>query len=166
MGNAPSIAELPTEWEDLLPGITAEDILNSSRKKTKFDEDKSVLLDGVLFDLDEHVPVALSILRAHPHLKDLRFKLVPGRLTEERYWAALFGILHDGGIDIEEVVGSIEDDYETGDEVDESTEVLENDEVSAPMAQSPAPEKVKGKKTRGTPIAKLGMLLVVNNTTS
>ena len=40
-------------------------------------------------------------------------------MTEERYWAALFGILHDGGIDnIEELVGKIDDDYETGDEAD------------------------------------------------
>lgn len=95
MGQAPSIAELPPEWEEILPNVTKEDILRSSRKKCKVvGEAKSVYLDSDIFDLDEHVPMALAILRAHPHLKDIRFKLVPGRMTEERYWAALFGTFH------------------------------------------------------------------------
>mmetsp|Transcript_33176 Transcript_33176/g.56354 ORF Transcript_33176/g.56354 Transcript_33176/m.56354 type:complete len:317 (+) Transcript_33176:95-1045(+) len=118
MGNKPSIAELPSEWEDILPNITRDDIIRSARKKCRVD-DGQVYLDDEPFDLDdEHVPIALSILRAHPHLKDLRFKLVPGKLTEERYWAALFGILHDGGIEmaVADVVVAIDDDYETGDE--------------------------------------------------
>jgi hypothetical protein len=116
MGNSSSVAELPPGWEDILPNITREDILRSSHKNCRVEEDKSVYLDDDLFDLDEHVPMALEILRAAPHLKDIRFKLVPSTLTEERYWAALFGILQYGGIDIEHVAGKIDDDYETGDE--------------------------------------------------
>jgi len=159
MGNAPSIAELPPEWEDILPNITSEDIINSSRRKCRV-VDQSVYLDDDLFDLDDdnHVPIALAILRAHPHLKDIRFKLVPGKMTEENYWAALFGILHDGGIDIEDVVGAIEDDYETGDEVDESTEIGENQVFLPPVAQSPTGQPGKegnGKKLGRSPIAKL-----------
>ena len=77
-------------------------------------------MDDDLFDLDdEHVPMALAVMRAHPHLKDVRFKLVPGKTTEGKYWAALFGILHDGGINIKDLVGAIDDDYETGGEIDE-----------------------------------------------
>jgi hypothetical protein len=116
MGNAPSVAELPPEWEDILPNINREDIMRSSHKKCRVEEDKSVYLEDDLFDLDEHVPTALAILRAAPHLKDIRFKLVPGILTEERFWAALFGVLQYGGIDIDHVAGKIDDDYETGDE--------------------------------------------------
>mmetsp|Transcript_28823 Transcript_28823/g.52711 ORF Transcript_28823/g.52711 Transcript_28823/m.52711 type:complete len:170 (+) Transcript_28823:56-565(+) len=161
MGNAPSIAELPPEWEDILPNITSEDVINSSRRKCRV-VDQSVYLDDDLFDLDDdnHVPIALAILRDHPHLKDIRFKLVPGKMTEENYWAALFGILHDGGIDIEDVVGAIEDDYETGDEVDESTEIGENQVFLPPLAQSPTgqPGKKGNRKKFGhSPIAKLGM---------
>jgi len=116
MGNSPSVSELPPEWEDILPNITREAIMRSSHKNCRVEEDKSVYLDDDLFDLDEHVPTALAVLRAAPHLKDIRFRLVPGTLTEERYWAALFGVLQYGGIDIENVAGKIDDDYETGDE--------------------------------------------------
>ena len=190
MGNAPSIAELPPEWDDILPNITQDDIILSSRNKCKVvvrppsqdddnNNDKSsscVYLNDDIFDLDDddHVPTALAILRSYPHLKDvslcvvmctfnlynvsyylctavpleqIRFKLVPGKMTEERYWAALFGILHDGGIDnIEELVGKI--DYETGDEAD----AIINDDGQ--MAEQEHGEK---KKQLGrTPIAKLG----------
>jgi len=157
MGNASSIAELPTEWESILPHITRDDIVSSSRKKCRVDEIKKshVYLDDDLFDLDEHVPMALAILRAHPHLKDVRFKLVPGKMTEENYWAALFGILRDGGIDIEDMAGKIDNDYEMGDEVDDSGEEIEvADEY---MAQTPIEQSRKttdGKLVR-TPIAKL-----------
>ena len=70
-------------------------------------------------------------------------------MTEERYWAALFGILHDGGIDnIEELVGKIDDDYETGDEAD----AIINDD-----GQMTEQEHGEKKKQFGrTPIAKLG----------
>ena len=116
MGNSPSVSELPPEWEDILPNITREDIIRSSHKNCRVEEDKSVYLDDDLFDLDEHVPTALAVLRAAPHLRDIRFRLVPVTLTEERYWAALFGVLQYGGIDVENVAGKIDDDYETGDE--------------------------------------------------
>ena len=81
-------------------------------------------LDDELFELDEHVSMAVEILKADSgsHLKDIRFKLVPGRMPEERFWAAVFAILNDGGVDIEGVIGevnSIDDDYETGDEFDD-----------------------------------------------
>ncbi|KAL7545330.1 hypothetical protein ACHAWF_008679 [Thalassiosira exigua] len=134
MGAAPSIAELSPEYHDILQNITREDIVRSSRKKCRVEE-KSVYLDGDFFDLDEHVPMALAILRAHPHLKDIRFKLVPGRMTEEKYWAALFGILHDGGIDLDGMVGKIDDDYETGDEVDGVEEMEDEGEIPHPVAQ-------------------------------
>lgn len=162
MGNKASIAELPPEWEDILPNITREDIVRSGSKRCRVEEDKLVYLDDDLFDLDEHVPMALAILRAHPHLKGIRFKLVPGHMTEEQWWAALFGILHDGGIDIEDVVGKIDDDYETGDEVDDTLELgdeeEEDDELTQPLAQSPNDQPVEGengKKLGRTPIAHL-----------
>ena len=156
MGNAPSIAELPPEWSDILPNITTEDIIQSSRKNCKVVNENNnshtvVYLNNDIFDLDDdnHVPLALAILRSYPHLKDIRFKLVPGRLSEERFWAALFGVLHNGGIDnMDELVGNIDDDYSTG------------DEQASP--QSPiVHQNGKGKKKygeRAMPIAKLGKL--------
>lgn len=183
MGNAPSIAELPPEWEEILPDVTREDILRSSRRKCRVEtivesEDSGggdgnaattsrVYLHDEVFDLDEHVPLALAILRSHPHLKDVRFKLVPGRLTEELYWAALFGILRDGGLDdsyVDEVVGVIDDDYETGDEVDDSRELGEGDLhalMSPPQSGDAAvsPALAGGERKNGrlrTPIANLG----------
>ena len=81
-------------------------------------------------------------------MKQIRFKLVPGKMTEERYWAALFGILHDGGIDdIEELVGKIDDDYETGDEAD----AIINDDGQM-IEHGEKKKKLLGR----TPIAKLG----------
>ena len=79
-------------------------------------------------------------------------------MTEERYWAALFGILHDGGIDnIEELVGKIDDDYETGDEADA---IINDDEQ---MTEQEHGEK---KKQLGrTPIAKLGAFVFFRCTT-
>ena len=89
MGNAPSIAELPPEWDDILPNITQEDIILSSRNKCKVvvrppsqDDDNNngndksstcVYLNDDIFDLDDddHVPTALAILRSYPHLKDV-----------------------------------------------------------------------------------------------
>lgn len=168
MGNAPSIAELPPEWDDILANTTSEDILRSSRKKCRVEDDRSVYLDDDLFDLDEHVPMALAILRAHPHLKDIRFKLVPGRMTEEKYWAALFGIVHDGGIDMDDVVGKIDDDYETGDEVDDVGEIDQETTIYPPVAQSPV-EQLPGNTKKGklgrTPIAKLERAFYEDNGT-
>ena len=140
MGQAPSTPELPPQWSEVLPHITREDVVLSSMKKCRISEDKSVYLNDELFDLDEHVPLALEILNAHPHLKDLRFKLVPGRMPEEKFWAAVFGILNDGGIDV--IVGDvggkveIDDDYETGDEIDRREDEESND-LNSPLAQSP-----------------------------
>ena len=89
MGNVPSIAELPPEWDDILPNITQEDIILSSRNKCKVvvrppsqDDDNNngndksstcVYLNDDIFDLDDddHVPTALAILRSYPHLKDV-----------------------------------------------------------------------------------------------
>ncbi|KAL7510031.1 hypothetical protein ACHAXN_008232, partial [Cyclotella atomus] len=105
----------------ILPKITSDDILRSSKQRCRVTEDKRVYLDDEVFDLDEQVPLCLEILSAHPHLKDVRFKLVPSRLVEERFWAALFGILNDGVIDIDDVIGEdldIEDDYQPGDEME------------------------------------------------
>lgn len=154
MGNAPSVAELPPEWDDILPHLTREDVIRSSRKRCRI-ADGEVYLDNEPFDLDEHVPKALAILRAHPHLKTVRFKLVPGWMTEERFWAALFGILNDGGIDIEDIVGNIDDDYETGDEVDESMDIVDESTATPQAAQSPNAQS--GKSKPRSPIAKLGM---------
>lgn len=105
MGNAPSTAELPAEWEDILPNITREDIMHSAKKRVQD-----------IFDLNEHVNMALAILRAAPHLKDIRFRLVPNKMKEEKFWAALFGLLNYAGIDIDDVAGKNNDDYETGDD--------------------------------------------------
>ena len=153
MGNAPSIAELPPEWSDILPNITTEDIIQSSRKNCKVVNENNnshtvTYLNNDIFDLDDdnHVPLALAILRSYPHLKDIRFKLVPGRLSEENFWAALFGVLHNGGINMDELVGNIDDDYSTG------------DEQASP--QSPIVQNGKGERYggRAMPIAKLGKL--------
>lgn len=120
MGNAPSTAELPADWEDILPNITREDIMHSAKKRVLEEEDESgksvLLLDQDIFDLNEHVNMALAILRAAPHLKDIRFRLVPNKMKEEKFWAALFGVLNYAGIDIDDVAGKINDDYETGDD--------------------------------------------------
>jgi hypothetical protein len=56
-------------------------------------------------------------------------------MTEEKYWAALFGILHDGGIDLDGMVGKIDDDYETGDEVDGVEEMEDEGDILHPVAQ-------------------------------
>ena len=85
-------------------------------------------------------------------------------MTEERYWAALFGIVNDGGLaDIDNVVGKIDDDYETGDEIDDNADVMEgggdNDNSMMPPpteAQSPPENNNEKKKLGRTPIAKLG----------
>lgn len=126
MGQASSAPELPAAWLEILPNLTGEDILRSSKKRCRVSEDKLVYLDDELFELDQHVPLALEILSVHPHLKDIRFKLVPGRMMEEKFWAALFGILNDGVVDIDEVIGDvdIEDDYQTGDEMDDNVKGL------------------------------------------
>ena len=94
MGNAPSIAELPPEWDDILPNITQEDIILSSRNKCKVvvrppsqDDDNNngndksstcVYLNDDIFDLDDddHVPTALAILRSYPHLKDVSYVIL------------------------------------------------------------------------------------------
>ncbi|KAL7488199.1 hypothetical protein ACHAW6_013785 [Cyclotella cf. meneghiniana] len=144
MGQATSSPELPASWIEILPTITREDILRSSKKRCRISKDKRVYLDDEPFDLDEHVALALEILSVHPPLKDVRFKLVPGRMMEERFWAALFGILNDGGVDIDEVVGdvAIDDDYETGDEVE--VDNVNNGSGSSPVktAQSHRQDQV------------------------
>lgn len=159
MGNAPSVTKLPPEWEDILPNITREDIVCSSRKKCRLEEGNCVYLDEDMFDLDEHVPVAMAVLRAHPQLKDVRFNLVPGKMTEENFWAAVFGILNDGGIDMEDVVGAIEDDYLPGDEADGSKETGEGENLLSPLAQrlkskAQSAEKESGNSVR-SPIVHL-----------
>ena len=90
--------------------------------------------------MDEHVPLALEILSVHPVLKDVRFKLVPSKMPEEKFWAALFGILNDGAVDIDELIGdlttdAVHDDYDTGDEVELNISV--SSPSSAKAAQSP-----------------------------
>jgi len=120
MGQATSSPELPAPWLRILPKLTGDDILRSSKTRCRVTEDKRVYLDDEIFDLDEHVPLALQILSAHPHLKDVRFKLVPGRMAEEKFWAALFAILNDGVVNVEDETDDvkIEDDYETSDEME------------------------------------------------
>jgi hypothetical protein len=144
MGQATSSPDLPDTWLEILPTITAEDILRSSKKRCRISEDKRVYLDDELFDLDEHVAVALEILSTHPHLKDVRFKLVPGRMLEEKFWAALFGILNDGLVDIEEVIGdiAIDDDYSSGDEVEVNKSSSVGSPSPAKAAQSPHHDEV------------------------
>ena len=142
MGQATSSPELPAAWLEILPSIKGEDILRSAKKRCRISDDKRVYLDDELFDLDEHVPFALEILSAHPHLKDVRFRLVPGKMAEEKFWAALFGILNDGAVDIEDVIGelAIDDDYETGDEVDMDKSVSSPTPTKA--AQSPQYDQI------------------------
>ncbi len=112
MGQAPSIAKLPPEWEALLPNINREDILKSAKRvKISKAKDRTIYLDGEEFDLDDRLDVALAILRDFPHLKDVRFKLVPGRLTEERFWGAIFlhlGETVEADRVIENTVGKLE----------------------------------------------------------
>ncbi|EED91628.1 predicted protein [Thalassiosira pseudonana CCMP1335] len=138
MGNSTSTPELPSEWLEILPSITKEEIIISSIKRCRISKDKKVYLDDELFELDEHVSMAVEILKADSgsHLKDIRFKLVPGRMPEERFWAAVFAILNDGGVDIEGVIGevnSIDDDYETGDEFDDKIDGI----LHTPKTPSP-----------------------------
>jgi len=112
MGQTPSTAKLPPEWQALLPKMKRDDIIRSA-KRVKIAEDKTIFLDDEEFDLDDRVPVALAILRDFPHIKDVRFKLVPGRMTEERFWGALFGFLQEtvaADRVVENIVGKISDD--------------------------------------------------------
>mmetsp|Transcript_14038 Transcript_14038/g.23044 ORF Transcript_14038/g.23044 Transcript_14038/m.23044 type:complete len:316 (-) Transcript_14038:109-1056(-) len=112
MGQSPSTAKLPSEWKTLLPNIKRDDIIRSV-KRVRISEDRTIYLDDEEFDLDERVPVALAILRDFPHIKDIRFKLVPGRLTEEQFWGALFGYLQEtveADRVVENVVGKLDMD--------------------------------------------------------
>lgn len=125
---------------------------------------KSVYLDDDRFDLDEHVPTALAILTAYPHLKDIRFKLVPGVLKEERYWECIFGILneHDDGYygdekgiddDGVENINEVQDDYEI-EVVQESEKALPPPETQSNSGKTKSTGKIGEKLT--TPIARLG----------
>jgi hypothetical protein len=145
-------------------GDTAADIEATSLQK-------SVYLDDDRFDLDEHVPTALAILTAYPQLKDIRFKLVPGVLKEERYWECIFGILNDHedgyfgddkGID-EDGVQNIS---ETLDEY--NNKVKETDMALSPLdapSNSGKPKvlgKIGEKLLVKTPIAHLGAYTIVS----
>ncbi|KAL7467604.1 hypothetical protein ACHAXS_007863 [Conticribra weissflogii] len=121
--------------------------INGSTDKNKSDHsdkpEKAIYIHDELFDLDDYVPMALEILRAHPHLKDVRFKLVPGKMMEEHFWAGVFGILKDGGLGVE-VEGmeaeDIGDDYQSGDEMIDGHVHLSpdaNNECPRTSAQSP-----------------------------
>ena len=112
MGQSPSTTKLPSEWMSLLANIKRDDIIRSA-KRVRIAEDRTIYLDEEEFDLDEQVPVALAILRDFPHIKDVRFKLVPGRLTEELFWGALFGYLQEtveADRVVENVVGKLDMD--------------------------------------------------------
>ena len=133
MGNHQSIAELPPEWEHVLPYITRNDIVHASRRS------------GPRFDLDEHVPVAVAVLRAQPQLRDIRFKLVPSRMTEEMFWAAIFSILNDDGLGMDDLIEIIK----TDDGANGSRKSSESDVLLSPMPQCP---ETKGKAEKhGTP---------------
>eukprot|EP00956_Cyclotella_meneghiniana_P015083 scaffold22859_cov54-Cyclotella_meneghiniana.AAC.3 len=142
MGQVTSSVAIPASWLEILPNIKGEDILRSSKKRCRISEDKRVYLDDEVFDLDEHVPLALEILSVHPYLKDVRFKLVPSKMPEEKFWAALFGILNDGAVDIDKLIGDVTtdailDDYDTGDEVELNRSASSPSSVKAKSAQSP-----------------------------
>ena len=112
MGQSPSTAKLSSEWKTLLPNIKRDDIIRSA-KRVRISEDRTIYLDDEEFDLDERVPVALAILRDFPHIKDVRFMLVPGRLTEEQFWGSLFGYLQEtveADRVVENVVGKLDMD--------------------------------------------------------
>jgi len=112
--------------------------------------EKAIYIYDELFYLDDYVPMALEILRAHPHLKDVRFKLVPGKMMEEHFWAGVFGILKDGGLDVQVEgmeAGDIGDDYQSGDEMIDGHGHLgacDNEELPRPVAQSPDDDAVGG----------------------
>ena len=110
MGQSPSSAALPEEWEPLLSNLKRDDIIQAS-KRVRITEDRTIYLDDEEFDLDEQVPVALAILTNFPHIKDVRFKLVPGRMTEEHFWGSLFSFLREtveADRVIENIVGKLE----------------------------------------------------------
>lgn len=143
MGQSPSTAKLPSEWKELLPNIKREDIIRSA-KRVRISEDRTIYLDDEVFDLDDRVPVALAILRDFPHIKDVRFKLVPGRLTEEQFWGALFGYLQEtveADRVIETVVGKLdnmdlaEPQFETR---TSQSSIIIDDELAAARSQSEA----------------------------
>jgi len=143
MGNHQSIAELPPEWEDVLPYITRDDIVRASRGS------------GLRFDLDEHVPIAVAVLRAQPQLRDIRFKLVPSRMTEEMFWAAIFSILNDDGLGTDDLIEIIK----TDDGANGSRKSGESDMLLSPIPQCPETKgkaaKHEKKKSIRTPISHL-----------
>jgi hypothetical protein len=148
MGQASSSPELPASWLEILPKITSDDILRSSKQRCRVTEDKRVYLDDEVFDLDEQVPLCLEILSAYPHLKDVRFKLVPGRMMEERFWAALFGILNDGVLGVDDIILDIEDvqdDYQTGDEMEVGSGKSAGTPTPTKAAQAPQYDEVISK---------------------
>ena len=137
MGQAPSAAKLSSEWQELLPNVKREDIIRSA-KRVKIAEDRTIYLDDDEFDLDDHLPVALAILRDFPYIKDVRFKLVPGRMTEERFWGALFGYLQEtveADRVVENVVGKL--DMEVAElKIEKISQNSYNDEEAAAAAKS------------------------------
>lgn len=115
--------------------------------------------DDDIFDLDEHVPTALAILTAYPHLKDVRFKLVPGVLKEERYWECIFGILNDHGNGGDENKDEGGAEYSNGKDLDEE----EVDITPLPPRETPSTTgkpkplgKVDKKLLVESPISNLG----------
>jgi len=141
MGQSPSTAKLPEEWNSLLPNIKRDDIIRSAKRVTiSSGEDRTIYLDDEEFDLDDRVPVALAILRDFPHIKDVRFKLVPGRMTEEQFWGSLFGYLQEtveADRVVENVVGKLDMDMA---ELQIETKIMQSsvddDEAAAATAES------------------------------
>ena len=141
MGQSPSTAKLPEEWKSLLPNIKRDDIIRSAKRVTiSSGEDRTIYLDDEEFDLDDRVPVALAILRDFPHIKDVRFKLVPGRMTEEQFWGSLFGYLQEtveADRVVENVVGKLDMDMA---ELQIETKIMQSsfddDEAAAATAES------------------------------
>jgi len=143
MGQTPSIVDIPDEWGEILAHLSVDDIARCSRERVSQERD-TVYLNGRVFDMDERtVDLCVAILDAHAHLNGTRFQLVPGRMTEERFWAALFGCLtnEENGND---------DDCET--EIDDSFEVDVVEERKPPCS----PQSRMG--TRRSPIANLEKL--------
>lgn len=141
MGQATSTAELPPEWQALLPNIKREDIVRSA-KRVRISEDRTIYLDDEHFFLDDRVPLALAILRDFPHIKDLRFKLVPGRMTEERFWGALFGYLQET-IDVDRVVENVVGKLDLSvAELTSQTNLLHNPNEDDANAKSPSEASV------------------------
>jgi hypothetical protein len=92
--SAPSVTPV------LQPALTSVTLEQASELFSKFVEEAKITKESLLgqipaaesdaFDLEQHVEMAKTLLKVSPLVNEWRFKLVPGRIKEQRFWCTLF----------------------------------------------------------------------------